>query len=194
MASIIKIIYTDGTEPSKQSVQGDKINAKVPRGKSVKSSLDEHRQEVDSIPLKLGKRGSDSMDNGQGGAPMEKMSGKDNAKLKGAATAGALTLGTMAVKEVISNVGLFYNDTSKQNEMANISQGISMGTSVLTGVTAGLAVGGPVGAAIGAAVAIGKEAIGLASQAFALSRDMSNKFTQSERDSSRLGVIASRSR
>ena len=185
--SVIKIVYGSGKEPSKQSTQGERLN----KGNrpSVKDTLDAHRNNVNNIPLKRTERGS-IRDKDNDSAPLDKMTGKSNTLIKAAKGVGAVALVNRAVNIATSNVGLFYNDSAKQNMASNVMEVVSTGSSILGAAAAG-SVFGPVGTAIGAAIGLANEALNLAVESVKLSRDMQNKFQQSERDSSRLGVIVS---
>ena len=193
MASIIKIITNDESRSNtRQSNQHESLNAKRSGMKSVSDSLNEERSNIDNQPLKLADRTNANMGRDIGTPPLDGMTGKKGMGFKQAASGvGLIALGSLAVNEVANNVGLFYNDQSKQNAVSNVREGIAIGGKLVGAVTVGAVIGGPVGAGIGLAIGLATEAIGLASGAVSLSRELTNKFNQSERDANRLGQIVS---
>ena len=183
MANIIRVIV-DNDQGSKQANQGKTLNSKRPQGNTVADTLDSERNNINSMPLQS--RSIDKLGRNRAGAPLDNMTGKSGMTMKQAAgTLGFIKLANQAVTAVTSNIGTFYNDTSKQNAADNVMEGFNMGLSVLSGASHGSLlgsavkfIGGPAGAAIGAAVAIASEAVSLAGEAIELSRDMSNRFNQ----------------
>jgi len=188
----IKIVTKDEGRSRAQKNQGKTMNQKRPDNDSVADALRNERANIDNQPLELAEGTIEQMRPSPTGAPLNDMTGKSSMGFKQAAGAvGLVALGGQAINEVTSNVGLFYNDASKQNQMTNVQEGLSIGGSIIGGAIAGAVVGGPVGAAIGGAIGLAKEALSLASESVELSRRLSNDFRQAERDSARLGQIVS---